>query len=721
MPCSRSARRPSVRRERSSAPSRPWRSSSWSARIALASCSSRPISVDLPSSTEPAVARRRRSDRATPPCPLPLPLEVPGNLAVLHRGFADAVVRARLAALRDLRRRDLRDHVVQRGRGRRDRAGAAHVADRPIADAGAEGLLPVDQLDVGRQRIEHAVAAEHLALVGEVDRRDLEALPGDVLPDVELGPVAEREHADVLAAPDAPVVDAPQLGALAAGVPLAEVVAEAEDPLLRARALLAGARAAERGVEAVLLDRVEQRRRLQAVARRARPGLLDHTAAVDRILHRGDDEPLAELGHAAVAVLDDLGEVVARVHVHERERERRGAERLLGQAQQDDRVLAAAEEQDRPRQLGRHLAHDVDRLGFEDVQMGQLVRAHAATGAFRNWSRCTSQHSPPTASGMPTISHAESSTPAFVMTPSAEPRSTQPSAGRRNAVGTRPTSAVPIHTPGIDPSRIVPMRAKSTLRPIQCASPGAVSISAAWKTSVPPTRRGVRRNSRINAGPISAPLPTDVRPSTSPSTRPIDTAPAFERAVSGTSARSFGARANSARASTASETTMRAPATSASTTVTSRFSRSSSATPAMEPGTLPNAIHFDTPRSTVPLRRWRQPPTVFVIAPYARSVPMATTGWTPTTRIRSGVMSEPPPMPVSPIRMPTPRPKKTTSGSIRRAARTPSCRSPPSGPRGRRRAACTARSRSTRSRGREAGGRAGRARGCAARGPSRSS
>src|SRR5919205_1992044 len=39
------------------------------------------------------------------------------------------------------------------------------------------------------------------------------------------------------------------------------------------------------------------------------------------------------------------------------------------------------------------------------------------------------------------------------------------------------------------------------------------------------------------------------------------------------------------------------------------------------------------------------------------------TGWTPTTRMSSGVMSEPPPMPVSPMRTPTPRPKRTTSGS----------------------------------------------------------
>src|SRR4051794_14172775 len=244
MPCSRSARRPSVNRERSSEPSRPCRSSSWSARIALASWSRRPISVDLPSSTEPAVARRSRSDRATDaaPCPfVPWPLEVAGNLAVLHGGLADAVVGAGLAALGDLRRGDLGHHVVQGGRGRGDRAGAAHVADRAVADARVERLLALDELDEGRQRVEHPVAAEHLALVGEVDRRDLEALLRDVLPHVELGPVAQREHAHVLAAADAPVVDAPQLGALAARVPGAEVVAEGEDPLLRAGALLVAA------------------------------------------------------------------------------------------------------------------------------------------------------------------------------------------------------------------------------------------------------------------------------------------------------------------------------------------------------------------------------------------------------------------------------------------------------------------------------------------------
>src|SRR3954454_7564798 len=67
--------------------------------------------------------------------------------------------------------------------------------------------------------------------------------------------------------------------------------------------------------------------------------------------------------------------------------------------------------------------------------------------------------------------------------------------------------------------------------------------------------------------------------------------------------------------------------------------------------------------STVPGRKWRQPPTVFGTAPYARSVPTATTGFVPIATIRRGVISEPPPMPVSPTSMPPPNPNRTISGS----------------------------------------------------------
>ena len=227
-------------------------------------------------------------------------------------------------------------------------------------------------LDELRGGVEHAVALEDLSLVREVDRRQLELLARDVLPHVELRPVGDREDAYLLPLADAAVVEVPELRTLRARVPLPEVVAEREDPLLRARALLVSPCAADRRVEAVLGHRVEERRRLQLVARRARPCLLDHAALVDRLLHRGDHEALAELGDAAVAELDRLGEVVARVDVHEREREATRPERLLGEPEEDDRVLAAGEEQHRPLELGGDLAHDVDRLGLERVEVGEV-------------------------------------------------------------------------------------------------------------------------------------------------------------------------------------------------------------------------------------------------------------------------------------------------------------------------------------------------------------
>ena len=96
-----------------------------------------------------------------------------------------------------------------------------------------------------------------------------------------------------------------------------------------------------------------------------------HAAVVDRVLDARDDQPLAELGDAAVAELEHLGEVVSGVDVHQREREARRPERLLGEAQQHDRVLAAGEQQHRPLALGGDLAHDVDGLVFERVEVGQ--------------------------------------------------------------------------------------------------------------------------------------------------------------------------------------------------------------------------------------------------------------------------------------------------------------------------------------------------------------
>jgi hypothetical protein len=128
----------------------------------------------------------------------------------------------------------------------------------------------------------------------------------------------------------------------------------------------------------VLLDGVQQGHRLQPVPAGVPAGLLDDPARVDGVLHGRDDQPDAELGHPAVAELDHLGEVVPGVHVHHRERDPGRPERLLRQRQHHDRVLAAGEQQHRPLELGGDLAHDVDGLGLEHVELGQLViRTHA--------------------------------------------------------------------------------------------------------------------------------------------------------------------------------------------------------------------------------------------------------------------------------------------------------------------------------------------------------
>src|SRR6476646_5250591 len=125
------------------------------------------MSVDLPSSTEPHVTRRRSSVAWA--CS-----EVANALPVFHRGFAEAVVGARLAALGDVGGRDLLHDRLDRGRRRLDTTRARHVADGAEADGGDERVLALHALDVLRRRVQHPVAPEHLALVREVDGRQLE-------------------------------------------------------------------------------------------------------------------------------------------------------------------------------------------------------------------------------------------------------------------------------------------------------------------------------------------------------------------------------------------------------------------------------------------------------------------------------------------------------------------------------------------------------------------
>src|SRR5262245_56013404 len=111
------------------------------------------MSVDLPSSTEPQVTSRRSSVAAASG-ERRESLEVADTLAVLHRGLAHLVVRARLASLGDPRRGDLAHDLVDRRRTRAHAARAGHVADGAETHPVGERLLVRVALDELRRGVE---------------------------------------------------------------------------------------------------------------------------------------------------------------------------------------------------------------------------------------------------------------------------------------------------------------------------------------------------------------------------------------------------------------------------------------------------------------------------------------------------------------------------------------------------------------------------------------
>ena len=218
-----------------------------------------------------------------------------------------------------------------------------------------------------------SAADEHLARLGEVERDDGNFFEMDVVPDVELGPVGEREDANAFAGADAAVEEVPQLGALVFGVPLAGGVAEGEDALLGAGFFFVAARSAEGCVEAVGAEAVEQGRGFEQSAA-ALGAELDGIGSVgEGFFVAPDDELEAEFGGVAVAEFEHLAELVAGVDVKEREGNGRGVEGLLREAQHDGGVFADGVEHHRVLELGGDLAEDVDALGLEELNVAQAL------------------------------------------------------------------------------------------------------------------------------------------------------------------------------------------------------------------------------------------------------------------------------------------------------------------------------------------------------------
>src|SRR5690606_29185605 len=216
-------------------------------------------------------------------------LEVSLPLTILHGGFGEPVVRSGGSTLGESTGLHLGDDLLHGGGVRFDGPGARTVTDGAVTHHQLADLLALPWSAPRTRGEPHAVAAEDRALVRVVDRGQLDALPGDVVPHVGFGPVRQREHAYVLAGAMPAVVQVPQFRSLPAWFPLPESVAETEDTFLGAGTFFVAPGPAEHGVEAMFGDGVEQRLGLQWITSAVRAFL--EASVVDPVLHLRDDQP----------------------------------------------------------------------------------------------------------------------------------------------------------------------------------------------------------------------------------------------------------------------------------------------------------------------------------------------------------------------------------------------------------------------------------------------
>ncbi|MNT02008.1 hypothetical protein D3C72_1364950 [compost metagenome] len=229
--------------------------------------------------------------------------------------------------------------------------------------------------------------------MGVVQARQGDFFAIDVLPHVQLGPVADREDAEMFARRQARVEQCPQLGTLRLGLPLAKAVAVGEDALLGAGLLLVAARTANQRVEAELLNGFEQRDRLVHIARFARVRQA-HRAACHGVFDAAYDQLGAQLLGAKIAEVGHLWEVVAGVDHQQRVGDAARAECFFRALEHDQRILAAGKQQGGALEGSRHLAQDEDGFLFQRIQMlvaqvaehiGFNTGVHLFFQYFQNW------------------------------------------------------------------------------------------------------------------------------------------------------------------------------------------------------------------------------------------------------------------------------------------------------------------------------------------------
>ena len=210
--------------------------------------------------------------------------------------------------------------------------------------------------------------------LGEIKRHDRDVLALDVLPDVGLGPVRQREDADRLARRDARVVDVPHFRPLVLRVP--DMLALRKEKMRSlARDFSSSRRAPPKAASKPYLSSAWRSATVfmmwvcvfepctNGLMPSRTPSWLMWTEQVE-----------AELARHLVAKRDHLAELPGRVDMEERERRLGRIERLHGQMHEHGRILAHRIEHHRLGEGRRHLAENVDRLGFEPIEMGKFCQ-----------------------------------------------------------------------------------------------------------------------------------------------------------------------------------------------------------------------------------------------------------------------------------------------------------------------------------------------------------
>src|SRR5262249_24241374 len=103
------------------------------------------------------------------------------------------------------------------------------------------------------------------------------------------------------------------------------------------------------------------------VERRAAANRIDPGAQA--LLVDVDDKPETETLHGLVSKRDHVPKLPRRIDVKQRKRRLGRMEGLAGQMQEDGGILADRIEQDRPLEIGGHLAQDMDAFRLESIQM----------------------------------------------------------------------------------------------------------------------------------------------------------------------------------------------------------------------------------------------------------------------------------------------------------------------------------------------------------------